>query len=146
MRRFIRNPNAWWFMETTEPELITIIEGPTPEFQLTPQRWSQSIHEGPADRSTGQCQLRTMNGEDIMERCQDAWDEGRLVKLDFPDRLRLRKQVDVVAMRLQEKEEGAVLLLWVSLPIEPEEEAGDEDIGDGDIANGEDDDDGRHYW
>ena len=109
-------------MASTEPELITIIEGPTPEFQPTPQRWLQSIHEGPDDRHTALCQLRTISGEDIMERCQDAWHEGRLVKLDFPDQLRMRKQVDVVAMRLDEKEEGMVLLLWVSLPFESEEE------------------------
>jgi len=117
----------------SEPELITIIEGPTPDFQPSSQRWLQSIHEGPDDQVTVLCQLRTMTGKDILERCQRAWSEGRLVKLDFPDRLRLRQQVDVVAMRLQEKEEGMMLLLWVSLPPELEEEALDED------------DDGQNY-
>lgn len=114
-------------MASTDPELITIIEGPTPDFQPTPQRWLQSIYEGPDDQRIALCQLRTLNGEDIMARCQDAWDEGRHVKLDFPDRLRLRKQIDVVAMRLQEREEGSILLLWVALPIELGEEAFDED-------------------
>jgi hypothetical protein len=109
-------------MNVTEPELITIIEGPTPEFRPTPQRWTQSIYEGPQDKATAICQLRTLNGDDIMERCQDAWQEGRLVKLDFPDRMRMRQQVDVVAMRLQELEEGPMLLLWVSLPIEDDDE------------------------
>ena len=115
-------------MALKEPELITIIEGPTPEFQPTPQRWLQSIHEGPDDLSPALCQMRTMNGEDIMDRCQDAWQDGRLVKLDFPDQMRMRQQVDVIAMRLQEREEGTSLFLWVSLPIElGEEEAFDED-------------------
>jgi hypothetical protein len=114
-------------MASTEPELITIIEGPTPEFQPTSQRWLQSIYEGPEDQTTAVCQLRTMNGEDIMERCQNAWNEGRHVQLDFPDQLRMRQQLDVVAMRLQEKEEGMMLVLWVALPIEIEEEALDED-------------------
>ena len=120
-------------MASTETELITIIEGPTPDFQPTPQRWLQSIHVGPEDRSTAHVQLRTMTGEDIMDRCQNAWDEGRFLKLDFPDHMRMRKQVDVVAMRLQERDEGMMLLLWVAFPLETEEEAFDED------------DDGGHY-
>lgn len=122
-------------MAAKEPELITIIEGPTPDFQPTPQRWIQSLYEGPEDRVTALCQLRTMTGKDIMERSLNAWQEGRVVKLDFPDRLRMRQQVDVVAMRLQDLEEGMILLLWVSLPAEyEEEEAFDED------------DDGHQYW
>lgn len=115
-------------MTSTEPELITIIEGPTPEFQPTPQRWLQSIHEGPEDISTALCQMRTMTGPAILERCQNAWTEGRKVKLDFPDRMRMRQQVDVLAMRLQEEEAGIMLLLWVALPVDMnEEEAYDED-------------------
>ncbi|MEJ2240506.1 MAG: hypothetical protein P8X82_19635 [Gemmatimonadales bacterium] len=128
-------------MTSLEPELITIIEGPTPDFQPTPQRWLQSVHEGPEDQHIALCQLRTMNGESILERCQNAWQDGRLVKLDFPDRLRLRQQVDVVAIRLQEREEGAMLLIWVALPIESEEEEG---MGGEDAAN--EDDDEQRYW
>ncbi|MCP4357311.1 MAG: hypothetical protein GY796_04750 [Chloroflexi bacterium] len=101
-----------------EPELITIIEGPTPEFQATPQDWVQSIHEGPDDRVVVMTQLRTGNGEDIMHRCRNAWREGRLVKLDFPDELRMRQQVDVVSLRLGEVDEGPLLHLWITLPIE----------------------------
>lgn len=114
-----------------EPELITIIEGPTPEFRSSPQEWVQSIHEGPDDRMIAVCQLRTGNGGDILARCQNAWREGRPVKLDFPDELRMRQQVDVVAVRLQETEEGQVLLVWVSLPVSYEEvEETDEDEDD----------------
>lgn len=116
-----------------EPELITIIEGPTPEFRTSPQEWVQSIHEGPDDRMTAVCQLRTGNGQDIRARCQNAWREGRPVKLDFPDELRMRQQVDVVAVRLQELEEGEVLLVWVSLPLTYDElEEIDEDDDDDD--------------
>jgi hypothetical protein len=118
-------------MAVTEPELISIIEGPTPEFQPTPQRWLQSIHEGPDDRAVAMCRLRTMSGEDIMERCYRAWDEGRSVKLDYPDELRMRQQADVVAMRLTEVDEGKMLLLWVSLDYEIEyEEVDDDDFDD----------------
>lgn len=103
-----------------EPELIEIIEGPTPEFLPSPQVWLQSLQEGPDIRDVVLCQLRTGNGKDIQARCSSAWDEGRPVRLDFPDDLRMRQQVDVVAMRLSEVEEGELLTLWVSLPVDYE--------------------------
>ena len=123
-------------MAVTEPELISIIEGPTPEFQPTPQRWLQSIHEGPEDRAIAMCRMRTMSGEDIMDRCYRAWDEGRSVKLDYPDELRMRQQADVVAMRLTEVDEGKMLLLWVSLDYEIEYEEVDDDDFDGEEDDG----------
>ncbi len=87
------------------------------------------------------CRLRTMSGEDIMERCYRAWDEGRAVKLDYPDEMRMRQQADVVAMRLTEVEEGKMLLLWVSLDYEIEiEEVDDDDM------DGEDYDDGIDFF
>lgn len=133
-------------MMVTEPELISIIEGPTPEFQPTPQRWLQSIHEGPGDKAVALCELRTMNGPDIMDRCYRAWDEGRPVKLDYPDEMRLRKQADVVAMRLTEVAEGKVLLLWVSLDYQIEfEDMGDEFDDDDDDDEGMIDD-GFNYF
>lgn len=116
-----------------EPELITIIEGPTPEFHTTPQDWVQSIHEGPEDQVVAVCQLRTGNGEDIMQRCRTAWKGGRKVKLDFPDEMRMRQQLDVVSIRLTEAEEGPLLHIWVTLPVEEFiEEALEEDDDDDD--------------
>jgi hypothetical protein len=125
-------------MTVREPELISIIEGPTPEFRPSPQRWLQSIHESPVDNGIAMCQLRTANGPDILERCQTAWQENRPVKLDFPDELRLRQQVDVVAMRLSELDEGQVLNLWVTLPFEmifvtEEDEADGDEYDDDDL-------------
>ncbi|MCA9935459.1 MAG: hypothetical protein H6662_16840 [Ardenticatenaceae bacterium] len=118
-------------MTKLEPELITIIEGPTPEFHVSPQDWLQSIYEGPDDRDAVFCQLRTNNGVDIMERCQGAWRQGRTVQLEYPDDLRMRQFADVIAMRLNEVEEGQLLQLWLSLPAEyfddEEDEAFDED-------------------
>jgi hypothetical protein len=120
-------------MKVTEPELISIIEGPTPEFSPTPERWLQSIQEGPRDKAIAMCRLRTATGGDILERCNDAWKEGRPVKLDFPDDLRMRRQADVVAMRLAEVDEGEMLLLWVALDYEVEiREIGDDDFDDED--------------
>lgn len=115
-----------------EAELITIIEGPTPDFQPSPQAWLQSIYEGPDDKVIAVCQLRTMNGEGIQSRSQRAWGEGRPVRLDYPDELRMRRQVDVVALRLQELDEGPLLQIWVSLPLElvEEEEEGFDEADD----------------
>ncbi len=119
-------------MTAIEPELITIIEGPTPEFRVTPQEWVQSVHEGPENHIVATCQLRTGNGEDIVARCQKAWKEMRPVKLDFPDEMRMRQRLDVLALRLQEVDEGPMLMLWVSLPPEFGEEDFDFDDEDDD--------------
>ena len=89
-------------MTAIEPELITIIEGPTPEFRPTPVDWVQSVLEGPTDKLVAVCNFRTGNGEDIIERCRNAWKDGRPVRLDFPDEMRMRQQVDVVSIRLEQ--------------------------------------------
>lgn len=39
------------------------------------------------------------------------------MKLDFPDEIRMRQQIDVIAMRLRQVTEGTVLMLWVQQPI-----------------------------
>lgn len=105
-----------------EPEYITVLEGPTPDFQSASYLWMQSVYEGPVDSAVAQCELRTGNGEDILERSQQAWREGRPVRLDFPDDLRMRQEVDVVGMRLRDVDEGMVLTLWVRWPLEEEDE------------------------
>ena len=126
-------------MKQLEPELITIIEGPTPEFHPSPQDWLQSIYEGPDDRDAVFCQLRTNNGNDIMERCQQAWHEGRLVRLEYPDEMRLRQLADVIAMRLSDTEDGQMLQLWLSFLLDNDEEEDDaEEAFD-------EDDDGFYY-
>ncbi|MBK6325671.1 MAG: hypothetical protein KA362_03490 [Chloroflexi bacterium] len=137
-------------MTAIKPELITIIEGPTPDFHPTPHRWLQSIHEGPDDRAIALCQLRTNNGNDIITRCEDAWHEGRPVKLDYPDEMRMRQQADVVAMRLESLEEGPMLSLWVSLDFDLEYDEGefdDEDFDEEDFDDEfDDEDDGLNYF
>jgi hypothetical protein len=114
-----------------EPELITVVEGPTPVFRESPYLWFSSVYEGPEDAQVVMCELRTYNGQGILDRCLDAWREGRRVRLDYPDRLRMRQQVDVVAMRLTEVDEGPLLYLWVRVTEDLLEEEGyDEDEDD----------------
>lgn len=118
-----------------EPEYITIIEGPTPEFHEDVQAWNLGIYQSLNPAGIAFCQLRTGNGKDIRDRCVGAWQEGRRVQLDFPDTMRLRKKVDVVAMRLQDTDEGMVLNLWLHNPVR------EELMNDGDGADLDFDDD-----
>ena len=123
--------NRWCSVHDPEPELITVVEGPTPEFRESPYLWFSSVYEGPEDAEIVMCELRTYGGESIVERCRAAWQEGRPVRLDFPDRLRLRRQLDVVAMRLSVIEEGPLLQLWLRVTDgNLEEEGFDEDEDD----------------
>lgn len=135
-------------MKQIKPELITIIEGPTPDFHPSPQDWLQSIYEGPEDRDAVFCQLRTANGDDIMERCQTAWRENRPVKLEYPDEMRMRQYADVIAMRLMEVDEGQLLQLWLSFPFEYDDDADDDlddDFDDFDDFDDNIDDDGSFF-
>ena len=131
-------------MTDLEPEFITILEGPTPEFQSHVQLWNWGIYQGMQESDIGLCELRTNNGDDIRERCRQAWDEGRKVQLDFPDELRMRQKVDVVSLRLDERDEGTVLKLWVYLPFD-KEDLDMLDFDDDDDIFDEDDDDGMAY-
>jgi hypothetical protein len=117
-------------VKVIEPELIEIIEGPPPEFQPTIQGWLQSLYEGPEITEVAMCQLRTVTGQDIQDRCESAWQERRPVLLDFPDKWGMRQQLDVVALRLSEVEEGQLLTIWVAVPgLSVEEESDEEDDG-----------------
>jgi hypothetical protein len=126
-------------MNYMEPEVITIIEGPPPEIQTSQELWSFSLWEGTTPRSLGVCQMRTFKGSSMIQRCAGAWRAGRAVRLDFPQRDGLRKQVDVLAARTDTTPEGDVLFLWVVAPlgeeIEPEEsEDADENDDPGSFA------------
>lgn len=97
----------------TEPELITIVEGPEPEFSPHSDGWALSLLEGDGHIGLEQCRLRTFSGPALVDRCRSAWAEGRPVVLDYPNRLGLRKQAAVAAARYEEVSEGMVLHLWV---------------------------------
>ena len=57
-------------MNTAEPELITIVEGPPPEFKSTPDLWPLSIYEEPELHPLALCQMRTFSGPKMVERCR----------------------------------------------------------------------------
>ncbi len=117
-----------------EPELITIVEGPTPDFRPTSSFFFPSIMEGPDEAETFMCELRNMNGKSILELCQRAWKQDRPVHLLYKDEMLMEQTVDVVAIRLKEISEGTVLYLWLRAYLEYEVEEVDE--GEGDVDDG----------
>jgi len=128
-------------MKITEPELITIVEGPPPDFQLANELWPLSLWEGSAPQTVAYTQMRTFDGSSMLERCTRAWSQSRPVMLDFPQADGLRQQAEVLAARATTVEEGDVLNLWVALPV-GQVAADDEafDVGDDDDGDAEDDD------
>ena len=124
-----------------EPEYITIIEGPTPEFRPSAELAINSSLEGIEDSFTLFCEMRTINGQDILSRCRQAWKEGRPVRLDFPDEMRLRQELDVVGLRLQAVDEGSVLQVWVRQPLTEFDDDEDDDNEEDDFDDYLDEDD-----
>ena len=45
-------------MDTAEPEWITIVEGPPPEFRPVPDLWPLSVYEDPHPHRVAVCQMR----------------------------------------------------------------------------------------
>ena len=125
-------------MNIMEPELITIVEGPPPDFQLSREFWPFSLWEGKIPQAIALAQMRTFNGAVMLDRCTRAWAESRPVMLDFPQMDGLRRKVEVLAARTSRVDDGDVLHLWVALPAdevadEPEDfDADDDDAGDAD--------------
>ncbi len=100
-----------------EPEVITIIEGPAPEFRVVGDAWALSVLEGGSPYIAAACQVRSFNGQKLIERCQRAWSGKRPIRLDFRQMDGLRRQVDIVGARLDKVEGVDVLNLWVRQPV-----------------------------
>ena len=122
-------------MNLFEPELITIVEGPPPDFHMVGEAWAFSLWEGRAPQAVALTQMRTFDGAAMLDRCLRAWSASRPVMLDFPQMDGLRRKVEVLAARATSVEEGDVLNLWVVLPVEevasgPALNSGDVDADD----------------
>ena len=109
-----------------EPEKITIVEGPTPTFELVLDPWVLAMSEGPALPCTGRCMLRTMNGPELVERCQTAWREGRDACLEYRSLDGVDEEALILAVRSWEVDAGQVLSLWLRLNAWPDDIASDE--------------------
>lgn len=104
-------------MEPAESELITIIEGPTPEFHVVADPWTFSVLEGQSAYIAAACQVRSFNGKKLLDRCERAWSTLRPIRLDFRQMDGLRRQVDIIGARLEKIEGVDVLNLWVRQPV-----------------------------
>jgi hypothetical protein len=113
---------------TTEPEKITIVEGPPPLFEPAGDQWVHGLNEGPILRQTARCILRTFNGPSLVERCRSAWREGRDVFLDYRENDGMRKESLILAARHDEVNEGQILQLWVQTDAIPEAAFDDGDV------------------
>ncbi len=100
-------------MEDTK---ITIIEGPTPTFELVHETWANGIVDGANLASVALTRLRTANGPALVERCYRAWSRRNPINLEFRANDGLTQEVPIVAARATETDDGDMLLLWVRLP------------------------------
>lgn len=96
-----------------EPELITIVEGPPPEFKTVNDEWMYSLLDSARPFFISLCQVRSLKGQLLMERCQRAWSTQRSIQLDFPTMSGLRKKLEIVAAKYEPLPEGDLLNLWV---------------------------------
>ena len=98
---------------------ITIVEGPPPQFKPADQLWVASLAEGSVPTVVASCDMRTFNGPGLVERCRRAWAERRPARLNYPVRhapyapTSARAEIEIVAARWSQVQEGQVLTLWV---------------------------------
>lgn len=110
---------------------ITIIEGPTPNFDSVDtdyimgiNGWTAGLNEGPFLYDTARTTLRTFNGEALLDRCHKAWEHKTTMYLEYRDPIGMKREVPIVAARTVDSDQGDLLILWVR--CEPEED--DEDL------------------
>jgi hypothetical protein len=102
----------------SEPEKITIIEGPPPTFEASNDPLLLGLAEGPRPMQIVMCHLRTQNGPELTERCYRAWSRGETISLEFKSEEGLTLQAPIAASRWSEIPEGHLLMLWVRLDDE----------------------------
>lgn len=97
-------------------EKITIIEGPTPTFEIIPDIWVYGLVEGSFDYEVVATRLRTFDGTELIDRCYRAWENQQTINLEYRTPEGLPAEVPIVAARNMQTEEGDVLVLWVRFP------------------------------
>ncbi len=114
---------------------ITIIEGPSPTFEIVDDGWSNGVLEGPSLYKLAVTHLRTFNGSELLERCHRAWRHQENIQLEYRAENGESKEATIAAARTGEMDDGEVLILWIRLPDDDIELAFDldddfEDDGD----------------
>jgi hypothetical protein len=120
---------------------ITIIEGPTPNFDSVDtdfimgiNGWTAGLTEGPYLYDTARTTLRTFNSSALIERCHKAWAHKATMYLEYRDPIGMKQEVPIIAARSVDSEDGEMLILWVRKEPEiDEEEDIDMDFDDADM-------------
>jgi len=99
----------------------SVVEGPSPEFVAVRKDWTASLAEGQTWSVVAMCEMRTFDGRSLVDRCVQAWEEGRPARLDYPVEVPAssppggRAEVEIVAAYWEQVEEGQRLILWVKM-------------------------------
>lgn len=102
-------------IENQKPAYITIVEGPPPDFHDVSNEWSIGVLEGVESSDIAMCEMRAFDGPKLVRRCEDAWLDGRPARLDFPAGDGVRGELDILAIRWEEIEEGHKVYLWLRI-------------------------------
>jgi hypothetical protein len=102
-------------IEQSEPTYITIVEGPPPDFRDVANEWTYGVLEGLESSDVALVEMRTFDGPKLVKRCENAWREGRPARLDFPTGEGSRGELDILAVRWENVEEGHKLYLWLKV-------------------------------
>lgn len=108
---------------------ITIIEGPTPVFEESGEAWAIGQNESPNLYNLVLTRLRTFNGPALVERCYRTWREQDTMYLHFRNNLGMEEKAPIMAARTVKTGDGDMLLLWVRVDSEEEEETNEFDSG-----------------
>lgn len=125
---------------------ITIIEGPTPDFDLiedpreegSASAWTVGVLEGPLLYRVATTSVRSFDSQALLERCMRAWKQNQTMFLEYRDEIGLRKEAQIIAAQALSMEEGDVLQLWVRRDLEESQQSEDDadfDIGDEDDSD-----------
>ena len=130
------NPNQSNKPDLNEPELISNIEGPPPQFQFEDDQSTLLFQDTTGPFEIARCDTRTFSGPKMMARCHKAWGERRSVMLEYKDLDGLKQRTEICGIRFDKLDEGTLLQIWVRFPIEmqliqiedeDDEESDDED-------------------
>ncbi len=73
---------------------ITIIEGPTPTFEAINTEWALAMVEAPMNYEVVTTNLRTLNGQELLERCNDTWAQQETMVLQYRNQVGLERNPD----------------------------------------------------
>lgn len=126
---------------------ITIIEGPTPDFNLIedPQEegsasaWTVGVLEGPLLYRIATTNVRSFDSQALLERCTRAWKQNQTMILEYRDEIGLRKEAQIIAAQALTVEEGDVLQLWVRRDLEESQLSDDSSESDDEDTDFNDD-------